>query len=229
MCPARAVLFTAALVAAAGQGLPPRSSASDYPAHQTTDSAMIAAAVVPSERVRKIFSFEVDKNYSVVEVAVYPQGGRSVDVDTNDFVLKVGSDDTIYPAAPHEIGSVWKEKNPPPAGGVRVETASEIGVIVGSGRDPVTGRNETRSGVYTAESVGVTNRPAAPPPPPPSSASNREIEAKMRDQALPEGLTSKAVAGYIFFPASAKRRKAGPLELRYSKDNKNVDLPLPAK
>ena len=229
MGPARALLFTAAVVVAAGQGLPPRSSATDYPAHQSIDNVTIAAAFVPPERVRKIFSFDVDKNYAVVEVAIYPQGGRSVDVDTNDFVLKVGSDDTIYPAAPHQIGSVWKEKNPPPSGGVRVETASEIGVIVANGKDPVTGRNETRSGVYTGESVGVTNRPAAPPPSPPSSASARDIESKMRDQALPEGLTSKAVAGYIFFPASAKRRKAGPLELKYSKDNQSVDLPLPAK
>jgi hypothetical protein len=54
------------------------------------------------------------------------------------------------------------------------------------------------------------------------------IEAKLRDKALPDGPTAKAVAGYLYFQAS-KKRKNDELELQYTKGDVELDLRFPAK
>ena len=51
----------------------------------------------------------------------------------------------------------------------------------------------------------------------------------MRDKALPEGATSHAVAGYLYFPVYGKRKKTDALELEYTKDGAELNLALPAK
>jgi hypothetical protein len=55
------------------------------------------------------------------------------------------------------------------------------------------------------------------------------IEEKLRASALPQGKTSKAVAGYLNFPRPRKNPKDNSLTLVYSKDGTSIDLALPAK
>ena len=103
---------------------------------------------------------------------------------------------------------------------------TETGVIVQSGTDPVTGRKTTSTGTY--EGVGVSNypTPSAPPPSRSSTADADRMEAQLEKWALPEGKTSSAVAGYLYFPVSAKRSK-GALELQYTHDDLSANLKLP--
>ena len=216
----------ASLAVAADSGLSPRPSSTDYPASKTAQAVAIGATVAPADQVKKTLPEEIAKKYIVVEVAVYPQAGSPVDVASLDFALKFGSDDIRYPSTPREVASFWKESEPSlPSRGAEVH--GETGVTYGSGNDPVTGRR-TR-GWSTSDGVAVS--PGAPPdaPSPPPPYDPYVAEARAREKELPEGQTSQAVAGYLYFSRPAKKHKKAALELRYSKDGEVITLPLPAK
>jgi hypothetical protein len=51
------------------------------------------------------------------------------------------------------------------------------------------------------------------------------MQLELDEQALPEGATTKPVAGYLYFPAGKK--KYDKFELRYEADAANIRLPLP--
>jgi hypothetical protein len=71
----------------------PRLNSSDYPVHQDTKSATIAAELVAPGQVKKIFSNNFNKKYVVIEIAVYPRDGGAMNIDSFDFALKLGADD----------------------------------------------------------------------------------------------------------------------------------------
>jgi hypothetical protein len=209
-------------LAAGDDGVPARTSPSDYPVHERLDTAMLAAAIVPQQQVRKIFSADIAKRYIVVEVAVYPEDGHGFDVDVLDFALKA-DDEVIHASQPREVADVWPEKKNP-IGNRGPTITSETGVFVARGTDPATGRSRTDAGTY--ESVGVSNspRPADPSPPPRNADTNANGE-KVRRMALPLGSTRTAVAGYVYF--AEHRRKYVAFTLSYRKDNISVDLKIP--
>src|SRR5579859_1076168 len=75
---------------AADTGITPRRSPSDYPVHQDASHASIAAARMNSDRAAKLFTPEIARNYVIVEVAVYPRDGATVDVQWFYFALRFG-------------------------------------------------------------------------------------------------------------------------------------------
>ena len=79
------------LAAGGNPGVPPRPGPSDYPVRQSAKTSTIAAAIVPSDQVGKMFSPEIAKQYIVVEVAVYPEASATVDVKPLLFMLRVGN------------------------------------------------------------------------------------------------------------------------------------------
>jgi hypothetical protein len=172
---------------------------------------------------KKIFPSEVYKNYLIVETAVFPLGGKTVDVDSFDFVLKVSTGEMSYPRTPGEIVSKWEEKNAPQPPG-KVDVTTETGVVYASGNDPVNGRYHGW-GTYTGVGVG----PGQPTPPRPLSTDPQVFEANVRARALPQGPAAQPVAGYLYFALPSKKAKSGPLELRYQKDGALVSLPIAVK
>jgi hypothetical protein len=203
----------------------PRPRSSDYPVHQATGTATMGAALVPAERLKKIFPGEIVKKYIVVEVAVYPQDGQAVDIDSLDFALKLSTDERSYPRTPQEVASMWGERSAPSLGS-KVDVTTEVGVVYSSGNDPIEGR--TRGwGTYTG--VGVGTGTGQPTPPPPPSYDPHDVEARARARALPEGRTMKPVAGYLYFPAPAKKKNTTAAALEYLKDGVTTELPFPAK
>jgi hypothetical protein len=230
MRPFLAVVFSTALatLVVAGDGIPPRSSSADYPVSRPTPSATIAAILAAPDQVKRIFPAEVGKKYVVVEVAIYPQPGETVDIRSLDFGLKFAGDVTRYPATPQEVASVWREKKSDPLSpGHGVDVTTETGVTYSSGTDPVTGQRTKGWSTYEGVGVGV-GRPQNAPPPPPGYDPNM-LEAVAREKALPEGKTGDAVAGYLYFPVPAKKHKGDTLELKYSAAGASVILPLPPK
>jgi len=215
-----------AALAFASDGVRPRPSSADYPASTPTRTAIIGATLAPADQVKKVLPAEISKKYVVVEVAFYPQPGSSVDVLTLDFALKFGPDEISYASTPRDLALLWREKQPSSFPGHGVDVTTETGVTYSSGNDPVNGRTR---GWSTYEGVAVTNGgPSNAPPPPPHYDPNL-VEARARDKALPEGVTSEAVAGYLYFPLPAKKHKGGSLELKYAKDGDAVSLTLPVK
>ena len=214
------------LAQADDSGVTPRSKPADYPVHESVKTAEIAATLLAGDVVRKIFSDEVAKAYTVVEVAIYPAGDRSFDVDLLDFSLRAGGQ-VIHAEKPAGLMIPW-------SGAPRTATigqnapsvTAETGVIVARGTDPATGRPRTGTGTY--ESVEVSNYPRADnSPPPPRKPDQSAVQAKIADRALPQGATTKPVAGYLYFPRYGKKRKNDATALNYSKDDVSIDLKFP--
>jgi hypothetical protein len=226
----RQILYSSLLLAAvalAGDGRTPRSSSSDYPVHQDTDAATIAAVRVPPEQLNKNFPASFSRKYVVVEVAIYPKAG-AVDVVGSDFAL-VRVDGESHPDTAEEVAGLWRPHTTahPDTSSRGPHVTTETGVVLGSGTDPVTGRRT--SGVGTYEGVGVSNAPA-PAPPSSTGTSNADadrMEAQLEKWSLPEGKTGSPVAGYLYFPVTTKGLK-GALELQYTHDGSTANLKLPA-
>ncbi len=189
-------------------GLPPRVSPADHPVHQSTPDSTVAAVHVKSQQVAKAFSIGIAKNYVVVEVAVYPKDGATVDV---------------YPDTPEEAAIPWPEHEPI---NNDVQVTSETGIIVATQKDPVNGR---RTSVGTYESTGIAAGNSGSPNPSHSSPDPRVTEDMLRASALPQGETSKAVAGYLYFPRPQKHPKDNHVTLVYSKEGASIYLLLEAK
>lgn len=227
----RQIFCSAALIstlAFAGDGRTPRSSSADYPVHQDIKGATIAAIRVPAEQLNKTFPSDFAKKYVVVEVAIYPKDGATVDVAAMDFVLRLANSES-RPDTPEEIAGLWRPHTAHPDVASKTHVTNETGVIVASGTDPVTGRRVTNTGTY--ERVGVSNgddpnRPVQYPTG--SSVDADRMEAQLAKWELQDGKTSSPVAGYIYFPVPAKKSK-GELELQYSREDASANLKLPAK
>ena len=215
-------------LAFAGDGRTPRSSSADYPSRADTKTATIAAGRVSPEQLNKTFPSDFAKKYVVVEVAIYPKDGATVDVATMDFVLRLANSES-RPDAPDEISGLWRPRTAHPDLTSKTHVTNETGVIVASGVDPNTGRRVTNTGTY--ERVGVSsgddpNRPMNYPTGS-SSADADRMEAQLAKWELQDGKTLSPVAGYIYFPVAQKKSK-GALELQYAHENSSANLTLPA-
>jgi hypothetical protein len=219
-------LFLAAL-ASGGDGRTPRSSSSDYPVHQDIDAATIAAVRVPPEQLNKNFPADFSKKYVVVEVAIYPKAG-AIDLVAADFVLRL-ADGESHPDTAEEVAGLWRRHTTahPDVTSNGPHVTTETGVILANGTDPATGRRVNTVGTY--EGVGVSNAPNRPPqyPTGSSNADADRMETQLEKWALPEGKATAPVAGYLYFPVSAKRSK-GALGLQYAHDGSSANLKLPA-
>ena len=188
-------------------GTRPRPNSTDYRAQETVGDVTIAAEILPPNQVRNVFSTDLSK-YIVVEVAIYPKDGATVDVSRMDFSLKLGSGQTVRAASPAAIGRGRQQTSTSPPG-----KASPVDVYttVGIGYESGTDRNgQNRKGVYTETGVAVgVGQPRYPSPPsyPPST-----VQMELEDFALPEGPTSKVVAGFLYFPSSTKKNVTYDLE-----------------
>jgi hypothetical protein len=186
----------------------------------------IAAERLKPDRVAKTFSSEIDRDYIVIEVAVYPQNGAIIDVQWFDFVLRFAGQQETRPDTPEEASVPLRERP-----GIKgpVEVSSEAGVIVTTQKDPVTGRRSTSAGTYEGIGVAVGNPQPNPLPPTSRGPDPRVLQDKLQAKALPQAKTGKAVAGYLYFPKPPKKPRNNLLELTYSKNNPPLNLPLPAK
>jgi hypothetical protein len=70
-----------AIAAAAQTGVPPRSACSDYPSH----SGPAGASIVPADQIGKVFSKSIARDYVVLEFAVCPPPGQSIDLSSARF------------------------------------------------------------------------------------------------------------------------------------------------
>jgi len=207
------LVFLLALAAAAQTGVPPRATFRDYQAHNDSPGTPAGAAIVPAGQVAKVFTSLIAKDYIVVEFALYPAPGDTVDLQSLDFALTDGADFRSYPATPEE--AAWHGKKPPSNTSTQLaHVTAEAGVIVGSRTDPYTGRQE--HGVGTYGGVAVDNRPAPPPPQPSPADDPYAVEGRLRRMAFPGGRTDQPVAGYLYFPKSSRNPKNGVYRLEYS-------------
>jgi hypothetical protein len=222
------VLMSLAAALFAGEaGIRPRGSASEYTTHQSGAGVTLGATVVPPDEVKKLFAVDLNKlGYIVVEMAVYPD--RNVEIAARDFLLRIGSDgSTVRPVTPATIaGRLQKKNSPPPQlpSRVQVHGAETIGY------ESATYGGRRAGGVYTESTVGVGigDQPARTTAPPRSGKKDSDalsVQVDLENQALPEGRFSQPVAGYLYFPGTAKKTS---LEITWYGADGQVRLPLPS-
>lgn len=216
------------IAALAQSGVPPRPAPTEYPVHEAAAGTTVAARVLTPDQIRKVLPPDVARaGYLVVEVALYPEAGKPIDVYAADFLLRVGPNSETLPAgtgadvadALVKHGYAQRPKD------VTVSSTTDVGY--GSGNDPVTGRREHT--VYTGTGVGVGIGSPGPPSPDPA-ASNRYRDAirhALESKALPEGTATSAVAGYLYFPKLRGKAAAASLELDYYGTADQIKLRLP--
>ena len=226
-------LLACLLLAGDVSGIRPRESSADYTAHQKVPGATVAAALIPPDQVKKLFATDLNAGgYIVIEVGVYPEGSAEIGVSSGDFLLRVGSNPAIVRnASARAIAAALQRPSKPP----EIRRKSDINVYptatIGyeSGTDPY-GRR--RSGVYTAAGVGVGvgDDPAASAPPRPASTDrdHATMEQELADKALPEGKTTRTVAGYLYFPKPTAKQKNAAYEITWYGSDRQVHLTIPA-
>jgi len=109
-------LLPAIAIAFAGDGIPPRGSAEDSPAHQIAGELAIGAAYVPPSQLRKLFGEDLEKHgYVVFEVGVFPVG-QHPDASADGFKLMQGKKTGIVGAAsPYDVAAaVWPQPSDQP-------------------------------------------------------------------------------------------------------------------
>ena len=124
-------LLLALAAALASDGIPPRGSADDYPAHETSGKVAIGAAYVPPAQVKKIFGDDLDKRGCVVfEVGVFPVDAIQTEISPDDFKLRQGKDGSVTRSAtPHMVATEMhpqKSSDPKVPGKVNVQTMETI-------------------------------------------------------------------------------------------------------
>jgi len=251
------LLTAAVLLAGDAPGIPPRAAA-EYAAHSSANGVTLAASVVPAERVKKLFSKDLDHaGYIVVEVAVIPESGTTADFGSDEFTLKVGTDPTILAAQTAKTVAggekpkvASKTTVPPPPGNVHVYNTETIGYESGGyGR---------KGGVYTESDTGVavggrpggydprcdptatdprdprTGRypadcgPMPGPQGPKAPKDTSGLRQELEDKALPEGRTAVAVAGYLYFMRPSTKQKNPDYQLTWYRVAGEIRLGLPA-
>jgi hypothetical protein len=236
------VTFAAGALFAQGErGIKPRPSASDYPAHQNGASATVAAAVLSPEQVRKMFAADLTRlGYLVIEVAVYPDPSKNVELAGRDFMLRVTPEGTTSrPVSPAAIAAQLHKKEPSSHGGGPIGPNSPVqvstGATIGYGRETYP-NGQRRSGVYTETGVGVgVGNPGQGDPrtPPPASSSkdadSLSVQVDLENQALPEGKIDQPVAGYLYFVKPAAKKKSSSMDLTWYGPGEQVRVGLPAK
>jgi hypothetical protein len=190
---------------AAQAGTRPRAAAADYQSSETGADAAVGAEIVPEDQLKNLFSTDLRRGYVVVEVALYPANGKSVDLSAMDFLLRVGADRTIRAANPRAIPRAVEDRNAPRPSDVNVYTTAGVAVENGP-----YGRR-----VYTSAGVGVDNGPPIAPPPASHPQDRQITQWELEQSGLPEGVAAQAVSGYLYFPYTANKRKKVALELEY--------------
>lgn len=217
-----AVILTGIAAGDDSSGVTPRTNASDYAAAQKIDGAELAATLLTPETVRKMFSPETARAYAVVEVAIYPAGGQRFEVNLFDWVLKTGKD-TIDAGKPDRVMIPWGTSGGPKIPNRGPTVTEDTTVVVAHGTDPWTGKPRTQVGTY--QDVGVSNAPRADAPAP-RKPDQTALYERIKARALPEGVTGKPVAGYLYFPLYGRQHKKDQVVLDYAHDRISAGLKL---
>lgn len=219
-----ALILTATFLIAA-QGTVPLKQAAEYRNHVEANGIGLGAQVLNDAQVKQRFITEFDRNYLVVEVALYPEEGKNLEIQPSEFVLHIAGEDLtlrsenprIIAASLQNVQKSTRDITFIPQVGVGYETG-------GRGYDPTTGRTRSTGGVYTSTGVAVVMGDSQPPHP-----KNEEVmEIELSEKGLPEGTYAKPVSGYLYFRVGEDNFKDSnaEFELTFELDGEETALVL---
>jgi hypothetical protein len=200
----RMAAFFATGALAAGPQVKPRDAATEYRLHSERDRVSVGAEVLSPGVVRSTFASDVERGWLVVEIGVFPK--EEVEISRDEFRL-VSSDgrSSLRAVEPRVIAARLQKAG---SGGRDVTLYPSVGV--GHATGPY-------GGTGTAVGVGVGvggggDRPAS------TDADRRTMELELSEKGLPEGRTSKPVAGHLYFPLPQNRNIAYTLEFKLGEE-----------
>lgn len=216
-------------------GLRPRPSQDDHSAQAGNKQLTVAAALLSNEEVKNAFATGLAQNYIVVEVAVYPGQEGSVDLQRDDFILRIGRSRTLVrPVEARTIASRLHRKATEDHRSARspsdITLYPTVGVGVSSGPSFPDGRRTTSVNTGVGIGVGVGNPVPAGPPPASTDADRETMELELSEKALPQQKVAAPVAGYLYFPVAepGKRKASESHELEYLGGKSKLSMRIPA-
>lgn len=217
-------ILTLPLLATGPQGTVPRGMALEYPVHAQANGAAIGARLLTAKQVHSSFSTDLNSCCLVVEVALYPAKGKSIDVSLNDFVLQLANTDEAEKPSSARLLAAELQKRNEPSTGRNVQVSPVVHVGYEAGVDPITGQRV--HGVDYGVGVGVGVGGPDPSMSPASTPRDRDVmQFELSEKGLPQIDTSAPVAGYIYFRLSKDSKKA-PHYLEYTLNGKKLSLKL---
>ena len=208
------LLWTLALATAvsAQQGTTPKASETDYPVHAMEGGVGIGAEYMVHSFSGGEASY-IAKDYLVVEVALFPPQGKTIEIHPADFSLRInGRRQVLLPQTPEMVAaslshSEWRPADP------HVEMAGSVGnatVIYGV---PVPQRTPYPSDP-SVHPVPIPQAPKDDPTgidhAPPVKAEELAVQV-----ALPEGLQKRPTAGFLYFGYTGRTSSIKSVELVY--------------
>jgi hypothetical protein len=217
------ILFSALIASAQVVAQP---SATAYPTHLEQNGVSIGARLLTADQVQHAIAYDLKHCCLILEVAVYPQRNKVLPISLDDFSLRVvGTDQVIKPASSRLVAAILTKKSEPPRD-VSASGSVGIGYETASGRDPY-GNKQSMSGVSKEAEIGVGVGGSGNAPPPPNS-DRISLELELGGKSLPEGSTAVPVAGYLYFPLSAKKQKSkAAYQIEVTLDGQSLVLSLP--
>jgi len=229
------VCLAVAALLADTNGIPPRKSSADYPAHQAAGDVTMGAVLLTPAEIKNAFTADLDRaGYLVFEIAIYPANGAQIDLGPDQFTLRPNPTGSILATvAPNAIVDRMyhgKTSAPQVPGRVNVTTTTVIGYESGGGPN-------RRGGVYAGQSASVGIGDPPPSPPAPAAGPNLPIDrdqllAELTAREFPETKATTPVAGYLYFPKPDAKPKSGSYELTYTpadRSGERIVLQVPAK
>jgi hypothetical protein len=199
--------------AAFGQGTEPKPKAEDYEVHATTRTAAIGAEYMVHSFSRGDKAF-LAKNYLVVEVALFPPKGETIDVQNSSFSLRInGRKVVLMPEAVSMVAASLQHpewEQPRPNGEIDA-SAGNAGVVIGGpprNSNPFPGSNPPGSQLPPRVPVPRDN---------PSGVEKEQVKAEVVavETALVEGPHHAAFSGFLYFAYRGKPGSVKTLELLY--------------
>jgi hypothetical protein len=202
---------TATSLTAGPRGTVPKRAANHYPAHAEKDGVGIGAALLTPDEVRKTFVSEVNRCCVVVEVALYPLKDKPQPLSLDDFSVRVAGSDTAVKPSTAKVVAASIQKSAESQRDVTVTPSVGVGHASGTYVGPVTGAPTNGHGTYREAGVTVEVRGGGSHSSSPES--DREtMQTELSEKALPEGIASTPVAGYLYFSLSKEKNTTLQLE-----------------
>jgi hypothetical protein len=203
------------------KGTVPRSAATQYPLHAEREGFSIGAKLLSRQEARKTFVSDVNRCCITLEIAVYPDKTKPLNISLNDFVLRAKNAESATKASSPGIVAASIQKDAKSGRDIAVYPTTSIGYSSGGLYDPVTGTRQG-GGVYTQAGVGVGI--GSPSGPGVSDKDRSVMETELAEKGLPEGAASRPIAGYVYFFVSPK--KNADYQVEYVSDGKKLVLPI---
>ncbi len=204
-------------------GTEPKSSAIEYPAHGMSGDIAIGAEYLVrsfSGRNQTFFS----RDHLVVEVALYPATGQSLQISNGQFTLRINKKELIPAQGAEFVAAGFKypdwQYRPRLEG---MAGAGSGGIIVGRPEprerfpgDPMPGQTRLppRPRAPEADHTGSETQPSA------------RAEDVVIETALAEGEFAAAAGGHLYFPYKGKTKSIRSVELLYRRTSQTLTLRL---